>query len=182
MGTHASRAGSETTALRPMSSRAPQDHLGLRFPCAAVQPSAVELPSSACLRPTHQQHVHFPAHRQWEGGWRAPHSLLEDPGVEHTSSIPNPLTRICLGQAQLQGSAKWSLQVPGHGVAAEGGGGAVAQRALGRTLLTTPPPRPLLSVRSWASRLRVPCPSGHGQPYPVPEAARGPCGPSSLRT
>lgn len=138
MGTHASRAGSETTALRPMSSRAPQDHLGLRFPCAAVQPSAVELPSSACLRPTHQQHVHFPAHRQWEGGWRAPHSLLEDPGVEHTSSIPNPLTRICLGRAQLQGSAKWSLQVPGHGVAAEGGGGAVAQRALGRTLLTTP--------------------------------------------
>lgn len=182
MGTLASRAGSETTALRPMSSRAPQDHLGLRFPCAAVQPSAVELPPSACVRPTHRQHVHFPAHRQWEGGWRAPHSLLEDPGVEHISSILNPLTRICLGQAQLQGSAKAEFAGAWPWGRCRGRGWAVAQRALGRTLLLTPPPRPLLSVRSWASRLRVPCPSGHGPPYPVPEAARGPSGPSSLRT
>jgi len=47
-----------------------------------VLPVPVGLPSSAWRKPIHQHHIHCPAHRKWEGGWRATQSLLKTQGLD----------------------------------------------------------------------------------------------------
>lgn len=87
-----SRVRSQITALRQMSSRALQDCLGPRFLCPVVLPVPVRLPSSAWRQPIHQHHIHCPAHRKWDGGWRASHSPLktQEPDISHPFSAGWP--------------------------------------------------------------------------------------------
>lgn len=75
--------------------------------CPSALPFPVRLPSAVCLKPVHQQHIHFLVHKMWEKEWRETHFPLKNAGVEYITSTHNQLARIKWhGHTQLQGSLK----------------------------------------------------------------------------